>query len=727
MAPVLPPQAGEYMANPGKFFSVKLMNNSDEQQLLHVGMHVDMLFPDQEVVMATPANGHIPREPIVLAPRQAKILNPVEMRNLFRHFTIDEIGLRTDIFQEMQGGVVGLLPEGQYELYLDAYQWDPQLTQPVLLTHPGDARCQFTICYRAQAPRFLTPVVAGFASDDPLSQLAVAKLDLNNPVQLFTWTTPTLNCNAQLAQFNYDLKVVKLGSLMPDEAIDRNPAEYQASQLLTSTFTLPTAYVNLWKADTTTVYAMQVTAHSAVPNSANTLNFSLLENEGKSDILLFRFHDPNFKPEVKTDSVADAASGSATGQEDKAGNQPPYTFEQPKLIKPSFNQKVGRKLFVGDSICVEWCKAWFAGGRGQKQDTIKFEYTVALYKGDPADSVKNIFLSNPVYTNKVDSKAKSLVDTIKWDKLKGKAQAGDYFVLRVTAKPTNAPDSICKMQGDSLNYVDFAFAEHFVETFACGNNTSTVENKTPIDHVPEKGAKLTINDWQLTLNDDVVQDKKTKSLKGTGWIDWSIGSMNVRVAVRFDSIKVNSDLVIYDGILNTYPKESEKDFTAQQAVDSLFSSWGLDNIWGDLGLPKGVADKVGSTVNGEVGNLAQQYDLGKYYTYFKKAEKQWDNWMEGNVLDLYFPTELPDTIASLLPDDFSLQIASIMYTPKGAVMNVIGEFVLPKSDILDNDVLIFGAPRLCVQQDRLLPEDGVLALLSNFKIKDPDSGWDMTS
>ena len=93
-----------------------------------------------------------------------------------------------------------------------------------------------------------------------------------------------------------------------------------------------------------------------------------------------------------------------------------------------------------------------------------------------------------------------------------------------------------------------------------------------------------------------------------------------------------SDLVVYDGILNTYPKESEKDFTAQQAVDSLFSSWGLDNIWGDLGLPKDVADKVSSTVDGEVADLAQ----------------------------------LPDTIAKLLPDDFSLQIASIIYSPKGA-------------------------------------------------------------
>ena len=735
MSPVLPPQAGEYMSNPGKFFSVKLMNNTDAQKLLHIGMHIDMLFPDQEVVMATPTNGNIPREPIVLAPHQAKVLNPVEMRNLFRHFTLSDIGLREDLLQKLQDEPVGLLPEGQYQMFMDAYLWDPQQTNGVLLTHPGDGRCQFNICYRAQPPRFLSPVAGGgMAADDPMAQFAVAKIDVNNPVQLFTWTQPTLNCNAQMVQFNYDMKVVKLGAQTPDEAILYNPAEYQASKLLNTTFTLPTAYQNLWKQDTTTVYAMQVTAQSVIPNSANSLNYSLIENDGKSDILLFRFYDPNFKDnKLSTDTVtsekkdsSEVATGSSSNGDVTASKEKLYTFEQPKLIKPSFYEKVGRKLFVGDSIFVEWRKAWFAGGRGQKQDTIKFAYTVALYKGNTADSLKNIFKSKAIYTKKIDEKAKNLCDSIPWKALKG-VQAGDYLVLRVTAKSTNAADSIIKMQGDSLNYVDFAIVEHFKETFECGANTADVANKVPIDHLPKKDEKLYIGDWTLTLNGDATQDSKTRTLKnGTGWINWEVLGMNVRVAVKFDSIKVNTDGVIYDGILNTYAKGKQTEFTAQQAVDSLFSSWGLDNIWGDLGLPRDVADKVGSTVNGEVGNLAQQYNLGSYYTYFKQAEKQWDQVMDGTGLDIYFPTELPDTIAKLLPEDFSLQIASMMFTPKGAVMNVIGEFVLPKCDVIENDVLIFGAPRLCVQKGRILPEDGVLALLSNFRIKDPDSGWDMT-
>ena len=720
VSPVLPPQAGQYFSNPGQFFNIKLMNNSDDIQLIHMGMHVNMLFPEQEMVLATPANGHIPREPIIIGPHQAKILNPIEMKNLFRHLTFDEIGMREDIFMSDANGVVGLLPEGQFEVYMQAYKWDPELTQPVQLNRPEDGHCTFSICYKAQAPTFLSP--KAIVADDPLGSLAVARLDMNNLTQLFTWTPPTLNCGTQQVQFYYDVKVVKLDGLMPDEAIERNPVEYQQSRLATPTFTLPQVYLNKWKKDTTCVYAMQVTAHSQLKTTSASLNFSVIENDGKSDICLFRFHDPSYKPQnpdVVTGGLAGADADST--KKDKA-----YTFEQPTLIKPVFESKTGRKVFVGDSIVVDWRKAWFASGRGTRQDTIKFDYTVSLYKGNSADSLKNIFLTKPIYTNKVDSKAKNLSDTIKWDKLKGKVQAGDYLVLRVQAKNSNGKE-VVKMQGDSLNYVDFAMAEHFKETFACGNNTSLVDNKEPIDHLPEKNKTLMISDWQLTLNDDVKQDKDTKALSGTGWINWRAGHMNVRVAVKFDALMVNSDYVVYDGLCQTYPKEgTDNEFTSEQAVDSLFSSWGLDNIWGDLGLPESVANKVGSTADKEIDDLAKRFELGKYYSYFKKAENQWDKWMDGNALDLYFPVQLPDTIASLLPKDFSMQIASMMYTPKGAVMNLIGEFVLPKSDIVGNDVLIFGAPRLCVQDGRFLPEDGVLALLSNFKIQDPGSSWYMT-
>ena len=34
---VLPPQAGRYISDPGKFFKVWLVNNTDEQQLVHLG------------------------------------------------------------------------------------------------------------------------------------------------------------------------------------------------------------------------------------------------------------------------------------------------------------------------------------------------------------------------------------------------------------------------------------------------------------------------------------------------------------------------------------------------------------------------------------------------------------------------------------------------------------------------------------------------------------------
>ena len=34
------------------------------------------------------------------------------------------------------------------------------------------------------------------------------------------------------------------------------------------------------------------------------------------------------------------------------------------------------------------------------------------------------------------------------------------------------------------------------------------------------------------------------------------------------------------------------------------------------------------------------------------------------------------------------------------------------------DVLIFGAPRLCISPDHFFPEEGVLALLSNFPLKE---------
>ena len=372
---VLPPQAGLYLDNPGKFFTIRITNNTDEQQLLHLGMHLDMRFPDEQVMLITPTTT-IPRQPIVLAPRQSKMLNPVEMKQLFVHFRFNEIYIRDGLFMDAERGIFGLLPEGTYQLYMQAYRWDPDLMSPQQLNLPDNGGCQFDICYSAQAPQFLTPQ-ANVDPNDPMSMLSVAKLAYDG-IHTFTWTAPTLNCNPALMNFTYDVKVVKLDQLMPDEAIEHNPVVYQRQKLSGTTLTIPEAYLTKMKQDSAAVYAMQVKANNtAGQNAQNPLNYALIENDGKSQVLLFRFYDPNAKPQSPEGD--DDATGSVTDGGTTTDGDSLYVFEQPTLITPKFKEKFSRKVFVGDSIPVEWRKAWFSGGRGMKQDTVKFEYKVQFH------------------------------------------------------------------------------------------------------------------------------------------------------------------------------------------------------------------------------------------------------------------------------------------------------------------------------------------------------------
>ena len=288
---VLPPQAGQYVDNPGKFFNVRVVNNTDERQLLYFGMHIDMLFPEEQRMVATPTdNRHIPRQPITLEPRASKVLNPVEMKLLFSHYELTEIYIRDGMYNDYKRGIFGLMPEGQFRLYMHAYKWNPELTTAVPLNLPEDGQCQFTICYTAQAPKFISPQPA--PDSDPLGSLSVAKVDMNLPQ--FTWIAPTLNCNLTLFSFTYDVKVVRLDNLTPDEAIEKNPVVFERNKLTTPMLTIPAPYVARLMEDPKAVYAMQVTANTGY-GGRNSLNFTLVENEGRSEVLLFRLFDPTKK------------------------------------------------------------------------------------------------------------------------------------------------------------------------------------------------------------------------------------------------------------------------------------------------------------------------------------------------------------------------------------------------------------------------------------------------
>ena len=740
---VLPPQAGQYVDNPGKFFTVTLTNLTDDEQRLHIGMNIDMLFPTPQSMVVTPTdNRHIPRQPIVVAPRQTKILNPVEMKQLFNHFNLNEIYIRDGMYNDYKRGIFGLLPEGQYKLFLHAYKWDPNLTSVVKLNSQDNGSCQFTVCYTAQPPQFLSPTTTGVF--DAVNLLNVAKVDKNMPV--FTWTQPTLNCNPQLLTFEYNVKIVRLDGLHFDDAMDNCPVVYQRNRLTSTTLTLPLPYVQQMMQDKTAVYAIQVTATqgNALQQRAGNLNFTLIENDGRSPVMLFRLYDPtedlgNTTKGGDTPEGTEKTEGTEGGEEgegmttlsveDEGGKEEEgdslYVFEQPMLIAPKFPGGAARKIYEENDIEVEWRKAWFSKGKGEKQDTVKFEYTLALYKGNSADDYETIIKYKPIFQHKT----KELKDTIPWGKFGDKIVQGDYLVLRVTAKSIN--EKSIRMLPDSLNWKDFALCDHFDEEtmgFTCGTNTAEVKNKTPLSAAPKAGTTLKINSWELEVNGDVKQDEKTKALSGTGWIvNWAPTGMKLRVAVKFSKLMVNTDNVVFEGTCQTFPRSEvnnkTEDGSVVTAVDRLFSPWGLDAYWGEGKL----SDETKKKIQDKAGDVAKELDFKGYYTTIKtEAKNIWNDVKAGNLADVYFPTEIPDWLKKKLPKDMSVQIASILVSPKGMVMNIVGEFVMPKSDLLKNEILVFGAPRLCVQPDRLLPEDGILALLSNFTIDDPDSQFEFT-
>ncbi len=731
---VLPPRPGEYINNLGRFFRVTIINNTDVQQNLYFGIQIQQKFPDDVKWLSTNVETmHIPQSPIMLGPNQHKTLNSIELKHLFDHFDSHDIYVKEGRYKNILDNDFGLMDEGQYEMQLTAYKWNTELSTPVVLNNQTDGLCLFNICYEAEAPRFITPNLA--FHDGGLGELQIVNIEKTTP--RFEWMEPTLNCNATMVQWQYDIRFVELGSMTPDEAMESNTITFLEKQSLTlNNYTIPVAYVTQMIADSAAigkVFAMQVVAHTPY-QSQNALNVPIIKNEGKSPIVLFRLID---KANMKENSM----SGKGKGIEvDSTSIDSMYVFEQPTLTSPQFPRNYSRLVYMGDSIKVEWRKAWFAGGRGERQDTVKFDYDVCLYTGNSADSKEVIFKSKPIY----QKKTQALEDTIRWDKLKDKVRQGDYLLLRVRATSPNTKS--LRMLSDSLNYMDFALSTHFNEDYQCGKDNIKFDNQTLISEKPDKNQSIKIGQFYLTLDEPefVEFDKKEKTLKGRGYIRWSpkadnYFNFNARVAVKFENLKVNTNFEVIDGKCVTYPMSEDKNlqgFNDEQFVDSLFSLASLDNIYGSLGIPEEVnvlvksqlGDSPDDKLKEESQSLAKSYHLGKYYSEYKRAGNRWDDFIQhGDAIDLYFPVELPDEIKQFLPKSFDVQIGCMQFTPQSAQMNLIGEIALPNSDVFDGqDVLIFGAPRLCITPDKFFPEEGVLALLSNFPLKDPNSDFKMT-
>ena len=722
---VLPPQVLLYLSDPGKYFSITLTNTTPDVQQVYLGIQLEQIVPSSDLAIVTPPNRQ-PQKPFVIQANSVYTLTSLEMKNLFNHIPASEIKCPANLFDDYTNGSFGLLPEGTYRTKVTAYRWtSPALASPVVVSNPETGTCTFQICYKAQAPQFLMPLVDAMSTDN------VAQVD---PLSAqFTWTMPIIACGAS-ATYTYDIKFVELyPGQQPDVAMDRNPIIYQVKDLLANTCIIPTNKITSdFYADKT--YLAQVTAQA---NSTGPLSYVMLENNGKSTFLPFKFKtgsdeektDDEGKKEddKKEDDKKEDKDEEKDGElltlwgkyeiKDSIDKSALYNFRNPKITTPTFSELAARKTFLRSDMNVQWREVMNLGGRGTNADTLNFNYEVQLFNGKNTIDKLAALETEPIYS-RVVKETEELCDTIFWDKIKDKVAEKDYLVLRIKPICTNC-DSIVFHQ-DSINVVDFALVEGLSKKYFQCANMVEIDNETPTKAKAEdlKGKTIAIGQYQLTI-DEIKEGKKADTWEGKGKVEWNPLGTRVMVCVKFNDLKINTDLVVIAGTAQSYSNDPKSN---NDIVEDLFSDSGLDNLISDTGIP--YADQLQSAAIDGVKSLAGKIDLSKYYEYVVVGQNVWNAIGEQNIDELYMPIALPESITDKSP--VNVQVTTMKFAATHATMDIIGEFVLPDCDVLQDQILVFGAPRICISPDRILPESGTLALLSNLTLTDPDSDFECT-
>ena len=299
---VLPPQALMYVANAGKYFNVTLTNVSGQSQQIYLGMSLERVMPHYMDALSTP-HGIQPSTPITIAPNATIHLNMLDLKHSFSHLSSRSISVASDIFSGYASGSYGLLPEGQYRVKITAYKWaSPKLAYPVVLSNASSGTATFFVSYKAQAPEFLTPVLTSLNKDD------IAEVDALNAQ--FTWKESIVTGFPRQVRYAYTLKVVEVLKGQPkDYAMEHNPAVYLRRNILAPLCVIPPHYIGN-RLEEGKLYAAQVTATS---KSHGALDFVMVENDGKSDIRLFRIVSTKERTVEPDDTLADNELLAAAG------------------------------------------------------------------------------------------------------------------------------------------------------------------------------------------------------------------------------------------------------------------------------------------------------------------------------------------------------------------------------------------------------------------------------
>ena len=776
----MPPQVMNYISQPGNYFNITLNNTSTEVMNVFLTLEVEQIVNGQLRVF-TPYYLQ-PNTPITLPPNTPTPVTSVALQNQFRQLETSDVVLTGGQLSDFYGsGIVGLLPEGTYQAKIVAYKWEPGVKYPQMVSNPMSGMCTFNVCYSAQSPEITVPFFQGTESTVTSAQLnqlknamsaAYEKIKkattssgrqaakdayetakkkyetaerayndnkwqaciVDNAAATFAWTVPIMTCGGSTKSYKYDLEFFPINSSMktPEQAVKVGTVAETVKGLMTPTCVLTPAQISkIQQYSYTGYFVARVTATPQITDK-NNINYSTIENDGHSQLLVFRFsdsvivapdndsNDSGKEEEKKEDNKKDEeeevvvipttpAISEGTEEDETAS----FIIFPPKLTTPDI--KVRGVLAENDKVVLKWEKPEVKTFNAGAKDLL-YNYNVRVYKKSSLQSLEQALQTTPII--KKDSLT-ALQYTVSWEDLKTKVKINDNLVYAVTANCTN--EASISVEEDRRNIYQQAYADlsdksaGMADCYADAANNITNRELAVMNEKQLRDMEVKIGEFPLTLTNANLVNKKY--YKGTGYISWypfGKSGWPLKINVEFDSLKINSDKIVYEGAVRSCHEEEE-------ALSSYIPYDIFDDCNFSSYVNSGNAEALGNKVDEYLQNNAS---IAQYYKYAQSGAKFIDDMIENQIsvnLPLSLKKPLGDGGITLDSSPIDIQILSATFSPTTAAVSVLGMLAMPNSNYIDSDVAVFGAPRICIGPESFVPEGVTIALLSDFTLVDPET------
>ncbi|MBR4338596.1 MAG: hypothetical protein IKP91_10260 [Bacteroidaceae bacterium] len=737
----MPPQVMNYIGNPGTYFEVSLTNTSDELQNVFLMLEVSKQTGG-ELSVTTPYYIQ-PNKAITLVPKRLTMVDQVTLLGQFRQLLPKDITLKgAEVSDFYDNGVVGLLPEGTYQAQVKVYKWDPAVKYPQLVSDPMQGKCTFSVCYNASSPEILVPqynslelsrnivntpkrkhIIPGIVSDANDSKWQPAILD---PVKAqFVWKTPVLNCGGKARSYKYQLDIYPIGTTMttPEEAVAHGTIAKTVKNLLAAQCIISEAEVlQMKKFSPTGYFVARVTATPTVTDK-NNIDYSTVENNGHSQLLVFRLKESTYDGSDKTEDVISVDNGDDTAivieneeeetndvdpgyKEPEENDKKKFVYSVPKLTTPAPFK--GNVLKEKEDLNFKWEKPTMISG---DKDTLRFCYNVSVFKKKATQSIDSLLVSKPLFSEK---SLTSLSYTLRWDSIAKKVKLNDNLVVAVLPVCLNEASVGFEKNGEINIYRSSYVTGETGKLIDCDPEAGKSISNRELAKFSEKELRdmeVMVGQFPLTIENANLIDGD--HYEGRGYITWKpMGDLPFQINVTFSKLYINSDKIVYDGEVVS-AREEEKDisnYIPYDMFDDLFLS--------DL-VSAGTAEAYGDKLFEYIENDAK---MATYCNWARDYAPIIDDVINQKV-SVNLPVNL-NKIISTCPID--IQIMSGRWSPTNASVSIIGMFALNTSDYTDGQVAVFGLPRLCIDPDSFIPESCTMALLADFYIKDPVSQYVFT-